>query len=564
MQRRQFLYGVAGGAAGLGLSSPLAAKAMSLAGNSFSLESHATTQGPAARPTRQQAAWQNLEFGMFIHLAPNTWQNLQGDNLSTPLSEIDPVDLNTDQWVDTAISMGAKYVVFVAKHQGGFCMWQTETTPYSIRNTPWQHGKGDVLGDIRNSCDKRGLPLGVYVSPRDAYFGAGIGGKCKTAAEQKKYNAIYREQLTEVFTRYGKMVEIWFDGSTVTPVGDLLKRYQPDAMIFQGPEATIRWVGNENGFAPYPCWNGIDAAEAHTGTATALNSNPDGSVWMPVECDVSMRRPDWFWTTTNANKVMTLDELLSVYYRSVGRGAQLLLNIPPNTKGLMAAPDCAAAKELGDELRRRFTHSIAETRGTGAEVTLQLTHPTRIDTVILQEKIMGGERVRAYTLEGQVNGEWHTLASGSAVGNKRIQPVPPTVVEAVRLRVTHSVGEPMIRTFAVYDTGVAPPADWDAISPLWAANLVGHWSNNNFAVQLGKQITAATQYRLRFQGEREPVTGLSGVKLIVGGVAAPELLKRNPAQPSELILDITGLDPSIEVTGSVEGASKGSILITRL
>lgn len=564
MQRRQFLYGVAGGVAGLGLKTPFTANALSMASSVAGADPHGRKEGPAARPTPQQIAWQNLEFGMFIHLAPNTWQNLQGDNLSTPLSEIDPVDLNTDQWVDTAISMGAKYVVFVAKHQGGFCMWQTETTPYSIRNTPWQHGKGDVLRDIRNSCDKRGLPLGVYVSPRDAYFGAGIGGKCKTAAEQKKYNAIYREQLTEVFTRYGKMVEIWFDGSTVTPVGDLLKRYQPDAMIFQGPEATIRWVGNENGFAPYPCWNGIDAAEARTGTATALNSNPNGTVWMPVECDVSIRRPDWFWTTTNANKVMTLDELLSVYYRSVGRGAQLLLNIPPNTKGLMAAPDCAAAKALGDTLRRRFGKSVGETSGTGSEVTLRLNPPTRIDTVILQEKIAGGERVRGYALEGLVAGQWQQLATGSAIGNKRIQPIPPTVVEAVRLRVTHSVGEPWIRTLAVYDTGEAPPSDWNAISHLWAANLVGHWSHNQFSVELGKQITAATQYRLRFQGEREPVTGLRNVKLVIGGVAAPELLKRDSAQPDAVILDITGLDPSIKVTGEVEGAAEGSILIERL
>lgn len=560
MQRRKFLYGLAG--TGLGL--PYSAQAIGSSGAWSIIGRALGDHGPIARPTLQQIAWQNLEFGVFVHLAPNTWQNRQGDNLSTPLSEINPVDLNTDQWVDTAISMGARYIVFVAKHQGGFCMWQTDTTPYSIRNTPWKHGKGDVMRDIAESCRKRNLPLGVYVSPRDEYFGAGIGGKCKTPEQQKKYNAIYREQLREVFSRYGKLVEVWFDGSTVTPIGDLIDRYQPDAMIFQGPHATIRWVGNENGFAPYPCWNGIDKQDAITGTATALDSDPNGTVWMPVEADVSIRRPDWFWTTTNANKVLTLDQLLSIYYRSVGRGAQLLLNIPPDTRGLMAAPDCTVAKELGNELRRRFDRPIAATRGTGSSVTLQLDRPARIDTVILQEQISGGERVRAYELEGRVNGIWKSLGNGSAIGHKRIQPVPVHVVEAVRLRVTESAGDPWIRTLAVYDTGVAPPADWDAVSHLWAANLIGQWTDAEFSLDLTSHIHAATEYVLRFQAERGTVTGFHDVLLKIGGVPAPDLLKHSEAHANELILDITGLDASITIRGKVSGAAAGSILFEKL
>jgi alpha-L-fucosidase len=288
-----------------------------------------------ARPSADQLAWQDLEVGMFVHFAPNTWQNAESDNLSTPLSEIDPKDLDTDQWARTAVNLGAKYIVFVAKHQGGFCMWQTDTTDYSIKNTPWKHGKGDVVADVSASCRKFGLKLGIYCCPRDDHFGAKTGGICATPELQAKYDKMYREQLTEVWSRYGPLVEIWFDGSTITPVADLLTKYQPHAMVFQGPEATIRWVGNENGFAPYPCWNGISKADAATGTATALDSNPNGAVWMPNECDVSIRRPDWFWHTDNANKVMTEQQLLSVYYRSVGRGAQLLLNIPANREGLL-------------------------------------------------------------------------------------------------------------------------------------------------------------------------------------------------------------------------------------
>ena len=258
-------------------------------------------------------------------------------------------------------------------------MWQTETTDYSIRNTPWRGGHGDVLADVSASCRKHGLKLGVYVCPRDDHFGAKTGGICKTPELQARYNAMYRRQLTEVFSRYGELVEVWFDGSTATPVSDLLAKYQPHAMVFQGPAATIRWVGNEDGFAPNPCWNGIDRADAKTGTATSLNSDPDGDVWMPNEVDVSIRRPNWFWSTKNANKVLTPAQLLSVYYRSVGRGAQLLLNIPANRDGLLPDPDCASASAFGSEVRKRFAKPLAETAGQGAELTLTLpqSHPDR-------------------------------------------------------------------------------------------------------------------------------------------------------------------------------------------
>lgn len=172
-----------------------------------------------ARPSPQQQAWQDLELGMFVHFAPNTWQDVESDNLSTPLSKIDPAGLDTDQWAATALSMGARYIVFVAKHQGGFCMWQTQTTSYGIRNTSWRGGKGDVLSDVAVSCRKYGLKLGVYLCPRDDHFGAMTGGICKTAELQASYNLMYREQLTEVLSRYGELVEIWFDGSTGTPIG---------------------------------------------------------------------------------------------------------------------------------------------------------------------------------------------------------------------------------------------------------------------------------------------------------------------------------------------------------
>jgi alpha-L-fucosidase len=516
-----------------------------------------------ARPSADQVAWQDLEVGMFVHFAPNTWQNKESDDLSTPLSEIDPKELNTDKWAQTAVNLGAKYIVFVAKHQGGFCMWQTETTDYGIKNTPWKGGKGDVVADISASCRKFGLKLGIYCCPRDDHFGAKTGGICKTPELQAKYDKMYREQLTEVWSRYGKLVEIWFDGSTITPVADLLKKYQPNAMVFQGLEATIRWVGNENGFAPYPCWNGISKADAATGTATALDSNPDGGAWMPNECDVSIRRPDWFWHTDNADKVMTEAEILSVYYRSVGRGAQLLLNIPANREGLLPDKDAGVAKAFGEEVRRRFDKPLAKAAGMGATLTLTLAKPTRIDTVILQEDTTKGERVRGYMLEGRAHGAWKSLGDGVSIGHKRIQPVSATTVDAVRFTATKFAETPVIRTLAVFDTNVAPPTDWNAPSEIWAQNLVGDWKDGSFLLDLTKKIDAAAQYRLRFIPKSGSVTGFKDIVLKLHGVSEPGLLKK-PMQPDELLLDITGVAETVQISGHVEGAAAGEILLQKL
>ena len=520
--------------------------------------------GPRALPSADQVAWQDLEVGMFVHFAPNTWQDVESDNLTTPLSAIDPKLLDTDQWARTALSLGAKYIVFVAKHQGGFCMWQTQTTDYSIRNTPWRGGKGDVLADIASSCRKFHLKLGVYVCPRDDHFGAKTGGICATPELQARYNTMYRQQLTEVLSRYGPMVEVWFDGSTATPVSDLLTRYQPHAMVFQGPSATIRWVGNEDGFAPNPCWNGIDRAEAKTGTATSLNSDPDGDTWMPNEVDVSIRRPNWFWSTKNANKVLTPDQLLSIYYRSVGRGAQLLLNIPATREGLLPDPDCASAKAFGQEVTRRFAKPAAQTSGQGSQITLTLAAPTTLDTVILQEDITRGERIRSYRIEGRTSGSWHSLGEGTSVGHKRIQPIGPVTVDAIRLVTTKSVGTPILRTLAVFDTGVPAPADWDAAPTIWAANVVGRWTANAFSIDLTAKINAAAQYRLRFVPRTGSVTALSNVVLKLHEVSQPKLVKPVRGKTDELILDITGVAETVQLSGQVQGADQGQILLQKL
>jgi alpha-L-fucosidase len=409
-----------------------------------------TNEPILALPTADQLAWQELEIGMFIHFAPNTWQDNENDNRSTPLSQINP-QIDTDQWAECAAVLGAKYIVFVAKHVGGFCMWQTATTDYSIKNTPWRNGRGDVIADLAASCQKRGLKLGVYLSPRDDNFGAELGGRCKDSGRQVAYNTLYRRQLTEVLSRYGEMVEIWFDGSLVVPVKDILKEHAPHSMIFQGEAATIRWIGNEDGVAPYPCWNSISQTAAATGTATASHSDPNGSVWMPNEVDVSIRRPSWFWSTQNEQNLLSLEALLEIYYQSVGRGAQLLLNLPPNRDGVIPQADFARARGFGQEIERRFGRRIAETQGTGKEVTMQFSSAQRVDHVILQEDCSAGERVRSYRIEGHSNKKWTALADGISIGHKRIQRLPSTIVDSLRFIATASVGLPRLRRFAAFE-----------------------------------------------------------------------------------------------------------------
>ncbi|MGB8480145.1 MAG: alpha-L-fucosidase [Acidobacteriaceae bacterium] len=565
MDRRRFIASLTGIAASASL--PAAISRARIVAAEADKKHNAGAHSTLAVPTADQLKWQDLEMGMFIHFAPNTWQDVEQDNLSTPLSAINPTLLNTDQWASTAVDLGAKYIVFVAKHSGGFCMWHTETTSYGIRNTPWRGGHGDVLADVSASCRKFGLKLGVYVSPRDAKFGAEISGLCKTPAQQKIYNAIYRRQLTEVLSRYGSMVEIWFDGSNVIPVGDILQQYAPQAMIFQGPHATIRWAGNEDGFVPYPAWNSISAADAKTGVATALNGDPNGSVWMPNEVDVSILRPNWFWSETSQRNLLTLDAMVEVYYRSIGRGAQLLLNVPPDTTGLMPAAAVTRAQEFGKEIQRRFGKSVAETSGSGESVTLPLPAGSHVDTFLMQEDCSFGERVRQYKIEARQAGKWVTLGTGTAIGHKRIQPVAPVLADAMRWVAVESAARPIIRRLAVFDTETPPPRNWDAPATAWAYDEVGAWSNYSFHIDVSDKIVAATQYRLRFV----PQTGwgncadpIEHVTVQIDGVAEPKLLRPLRGSPDALILTMPGIGQKVILEGRLKCAPSGSILLRKL
>jgi alpha-L-fucosidase len=276
-----------------------------------------------------------------------------------------------------------------------------------------------------------------------------VGGRCKTPEEQECYNKLYRRQLTEVLTRVSKVFEVWFDGSNIVPVGDILERHAPKAMVFQGPHATIRWVGNEDGVAPYPAWNAVSRADARSGVATARHGDPDGDVWLPNECDARIRST-WFWNSKNAHTLKSVDQLMEMYYRSVGHGCVLLLNHTPDTTGLIPEADFKRGAEFGAEIKRRFGRSIAETRGQGNLVELKLPESAAIDHVITMEEILQGERVREYVIEGLAGGRWIRLCAGTAIGHKKIDRFAPAMVSKIRFRCLKAAATPLIRKLAAY------------------------------------------------------------------------------------------------------------------
>ena len=401
-------------------------------------------------PTPQQVAWHEAAVGLFFHWAPNVYQGSEGDNRSTPRDKINPDRFNADQWVRAVKAANAGYMIFVAKHVGGYCSWQTKTTDYSLKTSPWKRGRGDMLAELAKACQAADVRLGVYLCPRDDTHGAGDGGRASSAEKQTAYNETYRQQLTEILTNYGPMFEMWFDGGNIVPINDLIDRLSPGIISFQGRRTGgSRWVGTEHGFAPYPCWNTIDWKPGETPREGA--GSPTGNIWCPAECDVSILRPAWFWSEGSDRRILSLDDLIEIYYLSVGRGVNLLLNATPDSHGEVPAAQMKRLQQFGDEVRSRFAKPLLATQGQGNTVALDLGGEKTIDHIIVREDIRGGERVRKFLVEGRrPNGEWDALARGTQVGSRQIIPIPATAVTGLRLTVQESAAPVTIRELSVF------------------------------------------------------------------------------------------------------------------
>ncbi|MHC1703162.1 MAG: alpha-L-fucosidase [Tenuifilaceae bacterium] len=460
-------------------------------------------------PSLPQLRWHNYEQIMFIHFNPTTWTGKEYDDLSLPINRMNPTQLNTDQWCEVAKSWDAKMILFVAKHTGGFCWWQTETSDYGIKNTPWKDGKGDVLAELSKSCQKYGLDLGIYVYPGDEKWDAGIGsgGRTKDPSKQEDYNFVFRQQLTEVLTKYGPIREVWFDGSCIIDVGDIIDKYASDAVVFQGPKATIRWVGNEDGIAPYPNWYTIKKEDLQTGVSTALHSTPDGDAYAPVEIDLPLlgnKGHKWFWAPNTDSMILSADQLMDVYYRTVGRGGIMLLNSTPDTTGLIPDSHVKIYKAFGEEIKNRFDKPIESIFGIDSEFEISLEKPTIINHAIIQEEIAYGQRVRSYSLEGLTSNGWKLIYSGSSIGTKKIDSFDSIEVSKIRLKVDNSIAQPIIKNFSVYYI-----KDFNRVkekSSESKSSVIGSWNAQTFTDQwqileldLTPYIDFIGQFEVNFQ-----------------------------------------------------------------
>lgn len=422
---------------------------------------------PGARPTADQLLWHEQELGMFFHydipVFKPGWNWRSWRNKPTP-DMYNPDQLNTDQWMEAAKAMGAKYVVFVAKHCSGFLQWQSDAYDYGLKQSKWRNGKGDVVKDFVESARRYGLKPGLYASvSANGWLDVDNPGRVNRGrggddAAQKRYNAICEKMCTELWRNYGDLFEIWFDGGALAPekggpdLVPILHKYQPHAILFQGPESAgniIRWIGNERGVAPYPCWGAARAGTQSGGDREEINhGNPDGRIWAPGECDVPLYAGKWMWGDRGPWRMWTEDQLTDMYYCSVGRNCNLLLNATPNNHGLVPDYDIKRYKWFAEMIKQRFSNPLGTVKGEGDRVEIRFKDATQVNQVVIQETLTTGHRIRAYQVEGDLaEGGTKTLCSGTCVGHKRIQMFQPAAVKALRLRVTKASDKPLIRLF---------------------------------------------------------------------------------------------------------------------
>ena len=409
------------------------------------------------RPTPAQLRWQRDELAMFLHFGVNTFTDREwGDGREDP-SIFAPSALDAMQWARTARDSGFKSLVLTAKHHDGFCLWPTATTTHSVAASPWRNGRGDVVREFVDACRSAGLRAGLYLSPWDRNH--------PTYGDSPRYNDVYVAQLTELLTNYGPVAEVWFDGANGEgPNGKrqlydwpriwrTVRRLQPEAVIFSDAGPDVRWCGNERGVAGDPNWSTIDSAAVPypgadgPGIADALqHGDPAGAVWRPAEVDVSIR-PGWFYHPVQDADVRTVDDLVDLYFTSVGRNGKLLLNVPPTRDGLIHPVDAARLAGFRDARSRLFGEDLRlgvrrETAPNGA-LELAMPRPVTVALARLGEDIEHGQRVSRFAVEGaDASGVWRTLATGTTIGYARLLRFAPASLTRLRVRIDETIGGP--------------------------------------------------------------------------------------------------------------------------
>lgn len=420
-------------------------------------------------PSEKQLRWQSLELTAFLHFGINTFTgNEWGDGTDSP-ALFHPTDLDCRQWVRSLKEAGFKMAILTAKHHDGFCLWQTETTEYSVRSSPWKEGRGDVVKELADACREYGIEFGVYLSPWDR--------NARCYGDSPAYNALFIIQLTELLTNYGPVSEVWFDGACGEgPNGKkqvydwpailkTIQSLQPDAVTaIMGED--VRWVGNEGGVGRETEWSVTaltpesyerssiqNGALGITGTSKDLGSREliskaEEVFWYPSEVDVSIR-PGWFYHSEQDPQVRSLKNLVDIYYQSVGRNSVLLLNIPPDKRGHIHETDSLRIRELKNYIDNTFRSNLLKDRqktwkaGAGESRVFDVEKGAGFNTLLIQEDIAKGQRVESFTLEVMKDGEWEKIAEGTTIGYKRLLKFPDTSSERIKITInaTRSTAE---------------------------------------------------------------------------------------------------------------------------
>lgn len=442
-------------------------------------------------PDSQQLEWQKLEMTAFIHFSVNTFTGREwGEGDESP-ELFNPTEFSAEQWAKVISGSGMKMIILTCKHHDGFCLWPTRTTNHSVRYSPWRSGEGDVVREVKEACEKYGLKFGIYLSPWD--MNAGSYGS-------DAYNEFFMAQLKELLTWYGRVDEVWFDGANGEgPNGKiqeydwesyyrLIERYQPGAVTAVMGE-DIRWVGTESGYGRETEWSVTALAPGGSSESARINeklglsprsddlasermiSKAGKLFWYPAEVDVSIR-PGWFYHREEDDRVKSLDKLFDIYINSVGRNAVLLLNIPPDTRGLIHENDIARLNEFKAYLDRTFERNIAFRAFTGypgarksvdnknetftyidkfpARIEYRFPFDEDFNIFMIQENIAKGQRIEEFKLEAFLDEQWVEIAASTTVGYKKLLRFPLTTSDRIRLTILRSRDNAMVTGIGLY------------------------------------------------------------------------------------------------------------------
>jgi alpha-L-fucosidase len=447
-------------------------------------------------PSERQLAWHEMEYYMFVHFTVNTFTDREWGLGDEKESVFNPTSLDCRQWAKTARDAGMKGIIITAKHHDGFCLWPSAYTEHSVKNSPWKKGEGDVLRDLRQACDENGLKMGVYLSPWD---------RNSAVYASSEYLLYYRNQLKELLTSYGEIFEVWFDGANG---GDgyyggaretrridnktyydwpnthkIVRDLQPGAVMFSDAGPDIRWVGNESGRGSTTNWCLLNKDDMYPGGdfAGILGAgHENGNYWVPAEVDVSIR-PGWFWHESQDSLVRTPENLLELYYSSVGRNSNLLLNVPPDKRGILNERDVKSLlafrelreKEFATDLAKGKKVSASASRGkeynaskvndgnpetywatkddqTSGTLTIDFGTETEVNRILLQEYIKLGQRVQEFKVEAYSGGEWIPVIEGTTIGYKIIRKFPTITASQVKVTISKSEACPVISNIELF------------------------------------------------------------------------------------------------------------------